>query len=83
MMGDGISKLTPKDQGLRLAEDSMRVYQGYSPVFSVGQHLELLIQRVDALEAAQAIAARSDETQSGSAEGKSADPQGCAQGGQS
>jgi hypothetical protein len=64
-------RLTAKNQLRCLYEDRERVHRGRSPDFSIGQHLELLIRRVAALEAS-GIEARSDATpKSGAAEGES------------
>ncbi len=68
-------RLTPKNQAARLAEDAERVRAGRSPDFSVGQHIQLLIDRVETLEAALRDSDRSreaSETGTGSTEGKSA-----------
>lgn len=45
-------KLTPQNQLQRFYEDVERMTAGRKMDFSIGQHVELLIKRMDALEAA-------------------------------
>lgn len=48
-------KLTAANQRTRFLEDVERVRQERRPDFSIGEHLLLLMERMDALEAAAVV----------------------------
>jgi hypothetical protein len=60
-----LTKLTPRNQLRAFYEDIDRMKSGEQMLHSIGQHVELLIKRMDALEASVIEAATAGETTEG------------------